>query len=472
VGSLIDPIERVVESTEHFVRTPSLRVLGIATSSSLREAVLRHVCATELLDANMAPFFVLEAPTEPGDDGWSLRCEELRADWAALGAGTEGAVAPLWRACAGGSSLERFALELRSALGNLPPQARELVVVLAPVWVRDPDRWRADLTALFQARGLEKARFVVVETEHVHAGAVLERLGARAEQVEARIDEATARREADARLEAMRSAPPGAPSQQLMGAAGPPSSPPIRPGAPMPLDPEARAAAARAVGAAAALLDPSAMRALAVLVLGAASAMRDGKFAEAVRLQRAARDACVEHQLSREAVMHELVLGAYVLQGGSTEHAIEVYRGARRRAEASALPDLAVQAQMAIGACLLTQKRPEDAVLAYAEAGRLVEGASATVFAIEAYRMSGQLLASLGRSAEATTAFRRALEVGEQAGDDARRGSTMPEAARQLAALCRRHGLVPQAESLDAQASALEAPRSATAAAETALDRI
>ena len=73
--TLSAPLQRVAEASEWFIRTPSLRLLYIVTSGVLRLAVLEQLTATELLDVNGCPFFVLEAPTEIDDDGWMLRSD-------------------------------------------------------------------------------------------------------------------------------------------------------------------------------------------------------------------------------------------------------------------------------------------------------------------------------------------------------------------------------------------------------------
>src|ERR1044071_1525363 len=136
--AMVKPLERVVEATEWFVRTPELRLLHIVTSGVLRIPVLQHLTATELLDANTCPFFVLEAATEPGDDGWSLRAEELRADWQGLleSAPDPAAMAPLWPEERRRPPVARFALELGKALSLLRPPMTGLVIVVAPVWGR------------------------------------------------------------------------------------------------------------------------------------------------------------------------------------------------------------------------------------------------------------------------------------------------------------------------------------------------
>ncbi len=54
-------------------------------------------------------------------------------------------------------------------------------------------------------------------------------------------------------------------------------------------------------------------------------------------------------------------------------------------------------------------------------------------------------------------AFKRALESANRGGNDVKRTSTAMESARELAGVCRKHGLHQQAEALDAQAAAIEA---------------
>lgn len=456
--ALIRPLERVVEATEWFVRTPALRLLHIATSGVLRVPVLRHVAATELLEINSCPFFVLEAPTEPADDGWSLRCEELRADWQGLleGAPDPRAVGPLWPEQSGAPAVVRFALELGKALAALRPPLPGLIVVLAPVWVRDPARWRGDLRALLGARELAKARFIVVETDDAAARDLVDKLGPAAEHVDARVSDSAVRADMAARIDAMKNAPAGASPFQLSGGAGPPVVPPVRKGQAAAPSGEQRAAAAAELGLSPTLLDPDAMKELRVLVLSAAAAMQEGRPADAIPLQRQARDFCVRHGMAREAVVNELCLAGYVLQAGRPERALEIFRDGRVRAEAAGLIDMAVQAQIAVGSCLLVSKRVDDAAAAYAEAGQLGAGANAAVLAIEAFRMCGQLLATKGRLQEATIAFRRALETGQQGGPEVQTGSSFATAARQLAALCRKHGLKQQADALDAQAAVVE----------------
>ncbi len=458
MDSLSQPLDRVTEAVEHFVRTPSLRCLYITTSQMLRLVVLETVTRGELLEVNTTPFFVLEAPTEPGDDGFSLRSDELRLDWRLLAeSDPEQRMKPLWPEEEARAPLARFGLELGRAIGQLMPPMTGLTIVLAPVWVTDAVAFRAGLETLLRQRGLSRVRFIVVETDTRHALALRDdaELSRAIEHVAAEMDESLLEAEARARLEAMKSAPTSARGLRRAGAAGPDVPPPRRIREPTPLSPEAAQAEASALGIPAAYLQPELLHELQVFVMSAALAAREKNYPEAVRLQREARDRADQLQLFREALIYELVLGGYLLQGGSAERALEIFGNAERRAEAQNLLDQRIQAIMASAATLVLLRRIDEAALRYAEAGSLGEHLKPPVLAIEAFRMCGQLAAGRGHLEQAATAFRRALAAAE-ASPGIGALTSAPEAARELAALCRKHGLLAQAQSLEAQAESLE----------------
>jgi tetratricopeptide (TPR) repeat protein len=457
MDSLTKPLERVVEAIEHFVRTPSLKCLYVTTSQMLRMSVLQHLAAAELFDFNKTPFFVLEAATEPGDDGWATRTDELRDDWELLSEeAPAGAMDPLWPEQQAKTALARFGMELGRASSALNPPATGLTIVLAPVWVSDAKPWCTALSTLLWERGLPRVRFVIVETDTTHGLELLEDHRAHLEHIDARVNDKAIADEARARLEAMKSAPAGASGARLAGAAGPDIAPPPRKNQPAPLTPAQAAEKAKELGIPAAYLQPDVMQRLNLMLMSAALAARDKNLPEAVRHQREARDFCTAQGMHRESVVNELILGSYLLQGGSTDKALELYREARRRAEQHKLPEQTVQSQMAVAACLFILKRLDEAATAYAEAGNLGIEQKSVPLAIESFRMCGQIAASRGHLEQAGSAFRRALAAAESAPDVAG-ASSAPEAARQLAALCRKHGMTAQADSLEAQATAMEA---------------
>lgn len=455
MDSLTQPLARVVEAIEHFVRTPSLKCLYVTTTQILRQSVLQHITAAELFDFNTTPFFVFEAATEPGDDGWATRSDELRDDWEALHAkAPPKSMDALWPEPPAKAALVRFGLELGRATASLSPPATGLTIVLSPVWVSDAEAWQKGLATLLNERGLPRIRFVLVETGTTHALSLMEKHSGQIEHVDARVDEKALADEAKARLEAMKSAPKGATGARVVGAAGPDVAPPTRPGQPTPMTREQAIEKARELGIPAAYLQPEVMQRLNLLLMSAALAAREKNLADAVRFQREARDFCTAEGMHREAVVNELILGSYLLQGGSVEPALGMYRDARKRAEEHRFPEQTVQAQMAVGACLFVLKRLDEAATAYAEAGNLGVEMKSIPLGIEAFRMCGQIAASLGHLEQAAAAFRRALAAAEGSPEEAG-SSSAPEAARELAALCRKHGMTAQADSLDAQATAM-----------------
>jgi hypothetical protein len=462
MDSLATPIERVVERSEFFVRTESIRLLYVATSELVRMSVLRHLTATELLDQNTRPFFVLEAPTEPGDTGWMARCEELRLDWQELvdsaPAGLE--LAALWPEQRGDRALIRFIRELYEALARCPARLMAgLTIVLAPVWVTDGNRFISDLEQLLSAPRIADARFIVVEPSTTHGLALAQALGTSAMIVDARVDDAQLARESCMRVAAMKTALPGATGALLTGAAGPATLPPPRANE-CRSTPEQREALASSLGMAPVLFETDTMQRVAASVLAAAQAMRDGDPTAAIREQREVRDFCLAHELRLESVIHELVLAGYVLQAGEPQRALELFAAARERAKQGEFVDLAVQAQMAQGSCLALLGRREAAASAYFEAGELGSGLASPILSVEAYRTAGQLLVASGHSGEAGTAFYRAIELAKSSGPETLRDPTAEQAMRELASLCRDHGLLEQAASLEAQADTLSSTAS------------
>jgi tetratricopeptide (TPR) repeat protein len=464
MDSMAQPLMQVVKAVQQFIIAPEVRLLHVVTEPSLRLAVLEHIAAGEHHGDNHAPFFVLETPTWDGEDEWEGRAEELRADYEELRAllakeGQGVSLPEIWPPPHGQRELARFCVELSEALRRFSaPPFGGVVLVLAPVEVRDPKRWVSEVKALLARRELRNARLIVVEADGPHSEALAVALAKEALRVDARPDEKQLREDMAQMLAGMAAAPAGATGAQVVGAAGPRVAPPPRKKAPPPMSDAQREELARELKLAPALLDPGFQQALRLKVFSAAHAMREGKAAQAIQVQREARDMCLGAGLNREAVTLELVLGGYVLQAKQAPLALEVFRDARKRAEAHQLAELAVQAQLSTASTLLVLQHLEEAALAYAEAGKLGVAASQPILAIEGYRMSGQVLAGAGKVAEATSAWKKALEAADKAAPEERSASSASEAARQLAALCRKHGLKAQAESLEAQAVTLEAP--------------
>jgi tetratricopeptide (TPR) repeat protein len=458
MDTITRPLSDVAEAMQGFVRQKDVRLLHVVTTGPLRLAVLEHIAAAEHLDANRCPFFVLEAPCEGEDNGWTARIEELRDDVEELGEllarGEEGISLAPARATSVDARTKtpsgRFGSELRAFVERLRAPLEGVVLVLAPLWVRAPKPWLEALAVLVRQACLAGVRWVIVDLDDAVSAPLAEELGRRARQVDARVDVATARAETDEMLSAIGALPSGATGARLCGAAGPVELPPPRKNeAPAPMQTADFSAAFADVGFA---------HRLHALMLGAARAMRDGNAPEAERQQREGQTLCLDAGLVRESVVMELVLGGYVLQGGAQKHALDVFRQARQRAETAGFAELTVQAQLAVGASLLAQRHTAEAAAAYAEAGRLGAALGSPVLAIEGYRIAGQLLAAGGNAELASAAWRRALDIADGATALDRKASSAADVARALAALCRTHRLLAHATALEAQAADMEGP--------------
>lgn len=457
---ITQPLARLVDSLQWFMRAQEKRMLHVTTTSSLRLGALEEIAAAEHHGDNRCPFIVLEAPAKPGDDGWTTRALELRDDVEELRAlvGRDDGIElpPMPDEAEAETPLLRFGRELCAALGCLRDPFEGLVVVLSPIEMGDAKRWVEDVKALVAQPGLAKVRWVIVDLEEPLCEPVALSLGSLAESVDARIDEAAAGAEMDGLSKAMATAPEGATGARLAGLAGPREVPPPRRGKPPPPTREEMSAIAKKAGLPEALADAALMRRLRQRITDGARAMRRGDVVEAAQRQREARDLCIDAGLVRHAIIMEMVLGGYVLQGGAPKLAVTAFQQAKERAESAGFADLTLQAELALAAALLMQRRPDEAAVAYAEAGQLGATAGLAALAIEAYRMAGHLLATQGKIELAGKAWRRALDVAESASPLDRTASSAPETARALAALCRKHGLVQSAEALTAQAAVME----------------
>lgn len=451
--SLIKPLERVVEVGEFFVRTPTVRVLSITTTGMLRNAVLAHLQASEMLTTCDAPFVILEAPTEPDDDGWQLRVEEMEDTWEGFRkTAPELLLPPLPKPSASG--LAGFAQSTQAAMRACRGPVKGIVIVLAPVWITDVVRWKEDLRVLLTARALSDVRIVIVECDSEHGRETLTDLELTTEHVNARTEEQNVTSDLRAQLDAMRTAPANATGARLTGAAGPRVAPPPRLHDARKPSAEEIADAAQQSGIASANLDAGAMHQVAILQRAAIVAVREGRLVEAIHLQRETMELCERLSLVRESILHRLVLGSFALQAGELKQARQVYLQAEEAATRHQLPLFRIQSRMAVASIENLLKQRFDAAQSYAEAGNLASQEGQLILAIESYRLAGQCLLP-EHPEQAVLAFQRALDVANAAPDQAR-ASTVPEAARDLAKVCREHGLHAQATSLEAQAVAYE----------------
>ncbi|MCG5055326.1 MAG: hypothetical protein KA712_20370 [Myxococcales bacterium] len=442
------PMARVREAAIAFANDARVRLTVVESDEALRPAVLTQFCRVESVARPPAVMLCLETPFEADDANWPMRGEELLEEWkTASGALVEAGQPPLSDLPGGETpSIVAFSKRLQAmaaaAKGRLSP-----VVLLAPLRVAPGAQERLiEVHSLVSAAALEAVRWVVVTPGPSGLAPVVAAERARgpfaAELVNARVDSAAGRKDLAALVAGMKSAPAGATPMQMSGFAGPSVAPPRRVRDPAPMLPEQRTEAT--LGVPPGLTDTGGMHEMRVALLEAAVAAGDGRFADAVIAQRAARDVAVRLGLVKEAAQMELLLGSYVLSGGEARRALELFTQTAGRAEAAGWGTVACQAGMARGSALaMLAAQPElapdaarlkrtEAGVAYLDAGRTGARLKAPAVAIEAYRLGGDMLAALGEQTRAVEAWTKAIEVAEAAPPADVAGSSALELAHTL----------------------------------------
>lgn len=463
MDSITRPIKTLAEKAAWFTRATEIRVLSVAVSGDLRDAALRVLAGQEHHADNRSPFLRFDDAHAKTDDGWAMRtrraAEQHEARRTAMA--KEGHALPALPAVAirDLSALAEHAVTLRDVADARCPPLSGLVVLLAPSRVDDPVRFGDDVATLVTSPRLSDVRWIVVEPERRSLDALCDGLDEHALRVDCFVDDAAQQKELEALLEGASTAGADSPPAARAGAAWPRGvTAPPRPGR-APADPEARARLAISLGLPAASVDGTAER-FARATMQAALLLRRGDGPGAIRAQREARDLCVGAGMTREAILAELVLGSYLVHLNERPLAIEVYESASERASAAEMPAMAAQAQLALGATRLLEGQRPAAAASYARAGELAERAMDPVLAIEAYRMTGQIAFDARLETPGTNAWRRALEVAAVAPPEVVQASSAADVARKLAAVCRAHGLHPQAASLELRAQKLETGQS------------
>jgi len=313
------------------------------------------------------------------------------------------------RGAASRSPTAELAAQLFEARRALVEPLTQLVVVLAPTRVEDPQRFAAELSSMVGARELGDVRWIVVETDGDAIGPLARELGRAALSCACLVDGAAQDDALAAQGAAAVSDPvtvqPRSTSWRAPGAA-PDVEPPPHVGAPPPASDEEL----RAVG-----LSPVFVKgggeALKRLVLGAALAMRNKRQSDAVTLQARAAALCAEMQMPTEQVLNLHVLAGYHIAGQHGARAREVYLQAGALAHTHGFKDLEAQTELAL------------------------EGRIET---------------------SAIDCWKRALDLADELDPKLAQSTSAAEIARALAAVYRKRGLVAPARSLEERSVELE----------------
>lgn len=473
--SISNAICRLREDAAWFARAHEVRLLSIRTSSDLRKEALKQLAGFEFHADNFSPWVVFEDSRTAESDGWRSRANRLAKDWESRRqafAKEQITLPPLDpRPPNGGSDSppddSSVMARVTGIFGDAPPESRVapflltagkviaalreplrgLVLVLAPAAVDDPEAFEAELEILLQAAPLARCRWVwVLPDDTKPPRRLLESLGDRALECDAAVDPEAFERDVEALV-----ANDGARS----GTAGPRGvKPPPRVDDPPALPKEKRDAELLKAGIDPRYIDESPK--LRNLLIGAALAMKQQRGADAVRQQREARDLCADLHLHQAEVICQIGLASYLSGLGLGQEAVRELEDAARCAHEHGLEVHESQAYLALGLVHALAQRLPHAAQAYVQAAKTAEAAKMPLIAIEGWRLAGQLAAQEDLPTQATGAFQEAIRIASSADPEVAKVSSAPEAARTLAALCRKRGLTAQADSLEAQAKTME----------------
>lgn len=449
--SVSDPLNLLHEDGSWFARAHELRLWLVRHDQNLRGPVLTLLPKLEFHADNVSAWPVLPDAHTKVDRGWQLRANRIVEDWqrrvdAFTKEGIEqGPVVAVQ--CPRG--LDAFRAVAAAIGKGMAEPLRGLVVVLALTIVEDPAALESALTELMGDPELQHCRWVLaLDLDVPPPRVLLDALGTeRSLTTVCRVDQAQQKRDLDAMLTGSEPA--------RFGMAGPVGvTPPRRVDDPPPLPKEQRDAALRADGIEPALLDRAPL--VRVKVLQASIAMNEGRGPEAVQRQREARDLCADLGRSELWVILQVTLASYISGMGQHNLAKRELHLAIEQAGVHELGRLHAQSLLALGMLHALDREPVEAVRAYTEAAGVAEQAGELILAIESWRTAGQLAAAQGHEQSAARALHRALHLASEVPPADVKGSSAPEAARQLAAIYERRGMAPQAASLHVQADAME----------------
>ncbi len=442
--SVSDALATLHRDVSWFARAREHRCLVATVGGDLRAAALKVIAAGEVHADNRAAWVTLEDAMLAAEPGWAARSNRLVDHWKLRREAFAKEHVELPEVTVTeGDTPAAFAATLGAVLDALRAPLEGLVVVLAPTVVDGSPAIEPVLHALFEHPSLGRARWVLAVDESVAPFAAL--VGApslRCVTSRAVVDAATLDRDLDAIV-----SPAG-------GVAMPRGvTPPRRVDDPPPLPREKRDEALRAAGVDPASLDT--LPALRTRVLGAAVAMKRGRGAEAITLQREARDLAASSGMHLAAALCSITLASYAAGLGERASALVELDDTTKRAAAHGLPLQEAEALLAAGMLHALDGRLPEASAAYARAGEAAERAEALSLAVEAWRLAGTIQMQAGDELAARS-LQRAVTLAEGADPAVAKASSAAEAARMLAEIYARRGIPSAAASLHAQADVIE----------------
>lgn len=429
-----------------FARATELRLHLVLVEGGALEPALRLVMKGSRIPERPVPYLLCTEPYTGPRVGWGERLQTLESAFGTvrdeLVKRSHEIVAP--PAAQAEPSHAAFGGRLSLWMKATEQQTAGAVVILAPGGVEAPARFLDEVGALVEQPRLASARWVVVLPERGSLAPLVERLGEAALVSDCMVPEEEALADLRKMLANAEAAGPEAPALARAGMAWPKQAPPPRVGVVQrPPDPQDKA-----------------RDSIRTSLLQAAVAMRTEKGLEAVRALRAAYDASAGAGLVDEQVAIHLVMGA---TAAALDRPLAIRELDKAYAEGLELkrPMAAAQAAQAKAALQAASKDLPAAIATYAEAvsAAKLAGDPAKPILIELLRAAGHLCMDAKMEDQGSRSWREAIALAEDLPPGVEAGGAV-EAARALAALCGKRGLIDHAVSLEAQADRLAAPPS------------
>ncbi|WP_394823274.1 tetratricopeptide repeat protein [Pendulispora albinea] len=464
MGASSEPFCALQEDLSWFIGCPEIRVMHITTGGEERPVVLHQVALAEGNPYNRSPFFVLEDAHTNDDPGWSVRAERMRLIHEARREAMvkEGYSLHLLPPLAHDArDIVTFGRQIHQCLlaQAAVPELSGLVLVLAPGVLEAPNDFAGAVLELLRVQAFAQVRIIVIELGNALVKPLMHQVADAGLSATCIVDKERSRQEYGAKLAAMARAPAAASAEVQSGFAGPKDvCAPPRHGQPprdVALPPEVTEALAAATGPMAGLAG-AAGKLLKQRIAGAAFAMQEQRYPDAIRLQTEACAQCLELGIPNLACVLEISLAVYIFQAGARARAITAFESAAARARAANLLELESQALMGLANVHMLDRRLADAAHVYARAGDAAERGQSLPLAIEAFRMAGQLALQSGGESAAVAAWQRALRIASSTAPEMAAASSAPLVARSLAKVYRDHGSLPAAQSLLDQADNYE----------------
>ena len=426
-----------------FARATELRLLHVSTTGDLGAPATKLCAGQEYHADNKSLFFTLEEESLLADDGWYSRTQTLRKQYGAIREAQAkvgiqiGELSPSTKRS---PPVAEFAGVLAEIVQALSQPIAGVVVVLSPRRVEVGSQFPNELRSLIATPGLRKVRWIVIERDVYVARDLVQELAPLSLQSEWFRDERAEKADLAALIGPIDSSLglPGVdfkmPAWQPPGA-GPDVEAPPRKDAPAP--PSAEDLKAQGLSAEFVL---GGGQALQKLLLGAALAMKEGRPADAVRMQTTAADLCGRLSMPKAQILNTLILGSYFLAAQAPDQARQSYQQARTQAAAQQMKDEEVHANLSLGMLDAMQGKPQDAMAHYSSAGEIAEASGNHALAIESFRTAGQLAFGLNAQDAALHSWLRALNIASKMPPAEVKGTSASEAARGVATICRARG--------------------------------